>query len=208
MKAKIIENYILHYNRNGKMPKSIFEFCENLGISESEFYAEFSDFSSIESEIMVQIWKDSIQKLMLQDYYQELTAQEKLLSAVYAFFENLKNYRSYFLLKLNEWKNPLQHLENMNELKKAFFEYLDSLNFENKGIGVPQIDKIMDKGLHHGLFTNLVFVLHFWMKDKSKAFEKTDACIEKSFALSFELISNQGIQKVFDFGKFLLAEMK
>ena len=82
MKAKIIENYILHYNRNGKMPKSIFEFCENLGISESEFYAEFSDFSSIESEIMVQIWKDSIQKLMLQDYYQELTAQEKLLSAI------------------------------------------------------------------------------------------------------------------------------
>lgn len=208
MKAKIIENYILHYNRNGKMPKSIFEFCENLGISESEFYSEFSDFSSVESEIMVQIWRDSIQKLTNQDYYQELTAQEKLLSAVYAFFENLKNYRSYLLLKLKEWKNPLQHLENMNELKKVFFEYLDGLNFENKGIGVPQIDKIMDKGLHHGLFTNLVFVLHFWMKDKSKGFEKTDACIEKSFALSFELISNQGIQKVFDFGKFLLAEMK
>jgi hypothetical protein len=50
--------------------------------------------------------------------------------------------------------------------------------------------------------------MNFWLNDKSKGFEKTDACIEKSFALSFELISNNAIQKAFDFGKFLLAELK
>ena len=208
MKAKIIENYILHYNRNGKMPKSVFEFCEQLQISESEFYQEFSDLTAIESEILIQIWTEALEKLKGQDFYQDLTSQEKLLSAVYAFFENLKNYRSYLLLKHKDWKNPLQHMENMKEFKDAFFQYLDGLNFEQKGIGVPQIDKILDKGTHHGLFTNLMFVFNFWMKDKSKGFEKTDACIEKSFALSFELLSNQGIQKAFDFGKFLFAEMK
>lgn len=208
MKAKIIENYISHYNRNGKMPLSIFQFCEDLQIKESEFYQYFSDFSAIESEILAQIWEESVQKLSQQDYYQELTAQEKLLSAVYAFFENLKNYRSYLLLKHKDWKNPFQNIENINELKNVFFSYLDGLSFEKKGLGVPQIDKVLEKGLNHGLFTNLLFVMHFWMKDKSKGFEKTDACIEKSFSLSFELISNQGIQKAFDFGKFLLAEMK
>jgi hypothetical protein len=91
MKAKIIENYILHYNRNGKMPVSIFEFCENLQITESQFYDEFSDFDSIEAEILAQVWSDSLHKVSSQDYYLELSQQEKLLSVVYAFFENLKN---------------------------------------------------------------------------------------------------------------------
>jgi hypothetical protein len=208
MKAKIIENYILHCNRNGKMPVSIFEFCENIQITESQFYDEFSDLASIEAEILAQVWSDSLSKVSSQDYYHELSQQEKLLSVVYAFFENLKNYRSYLLLKYKDWKNPMQSIETMNALKNHFFEYLDGLKIENTEIGIPQVDKYLDKGMHHGLFTNLAFVMNFWLNDKSKGFEKTDACIEKSFALSFELISNNAIQKAFDFGKFLLAELK
>ena len=92
MKAKIIENYILHYNRNGKMPVSIFEFCENIQITESQFYDEFSDLASIEAEILAQVWSDSLSKVSSQDYYHELSQQEKLLSVVYAFFENLKKH--------------------------------------------------------------------------------------------------------------------
>jgi hypothetical protein len=98
MKAKIIENYILHYNRNGKMPVSIFEFCENLQITESQFYDEFSDFASLESEILAQIWTDSLHKVSSQDYYQELSQHEKLLSVVYAFFENFIVYK--FIIKI------------------------------------------------------------------------------------------------------------
>jgi len=208
MKAKIIENYILHYNRSGKMPVSVFAFCETMEMNESDFYNEFADFNSLESQILSQIWTDSLHKVQAQEYYAECSSNEKLLSTVYAFVENLKNYRSYLLLKYKDWSNPLDHLSSMKGLKKSFFSYLESLEFENKGIGVQQVDNLLEKGMYHALFTNLSFVFHFWLKDTSQGFEKTDACIEKSFALSFQLIANNSLSTAFDFGKFLFANIK
>jgi hypothetical protein len=208
MKAKIIENYILHYNRNGKMPVSIFEFCESMEMKEADFYNEFADFNSLESQILSQIWTDSVSKIVGQDYFAECTNNEKLLAAVYAFVENLKNYRSYLLLKYKDWSNPMEQISSMQGLKKSFFDFLETSHFENKTIGIKQVDSVLEKGMYHALFTNLSFVFHYWLKDSSKGFEKTDACIEKSFALSFQLIANNSLSTAFDLGKFLFSSFK
>ncbi len=48
-----------------------------------------------------------------------------------------------------------------------------------------------------------LFLLNFWKKDRSKAFEKTDAAIEKSVNLSFDLIEKNAIDSALDFGKFM-----
>lgn len=208
MKAKIIENYVLYYNRNGKMPISVFSFCESIGITEAEFYNEFSDLQSIDSHIFSFVWLDSLSKVQEQEYYHQCTQNEKILSAVYAFIENLKNYRSYLLLKCKDWSNPMEPLKSMNDLKHHFFQFLDSLGIENATTGIKQIDKVVSKGVHHALFTNLVFVINYWLKDSSAGFENTDACIEKSFAFSFEMMSNKSLSTAFDLGKFLFSTFK
>ena len=43
-------------------------------------------------------------------------------------------------------------------------------------------------------------------RPQSRALRKPDACIEKVFTLSFELMGNQTLKKAIDLGKFLLAQ--
>jgi hypothetical protein len=47
------------------------------------------------------------------------------------------------------------------------------------------------------------FLLMFWKADNSRAFEQTDAAIEKSVNLAFDLIGKGAVDTAFDFAKFL-----
>jgi hypothetical protein len=50
---------------------------------------------------------------------------------------------------------------------------------------------------------HLGFVIHFWKQDDSAGFEKTDAVIEKSVNLAFDLISKGAVDSAIDFAKFM-----
>ena len=58
----------------------------------------------------------------------------------------------------------------------------------------------------HGFWIQALFVLKYWVDDKSVNFEMTDAAIEKSVDVSFKLISDTSIDSIIDFGKFILAK--
>jgi hypothetical protein len=57
-----------------------------------------------------------------------------------------------------------------------------------------------------GAWVQLLFLLKFWMEDKSPGFEKTDMAIEKSVQTVFELFDNTPLDSIIDFGKFLWKE--
>jgi ubiquinone biosynthesis protein COQ9 len=46
-------------------------------------------------------------------------------------------------------------------------------------------------------------VLRFWVKDDSKNFEQTDALIEKTVKLTFELLGESPLDSFIDLAKFL-----
>jgi Tetracyclin repressor-like, C-terminal domain len=46
-------------------------------------------------------------------------------------------------------------------------------------------------------------ILDFWVKDKSKGFENTDAMIEKSVNTAFDLMGSTALDSVLDFAKFM-----
>jgi len=58
----------------------------------------------------------------------------------------------------------------------------------------------------HGFWIQALFVLKYWIDDKSTNFEMTDAAIEKAVDVSFKLISDNTIDSLIDFGKFILAK--
>ena len=47
------------------------------------------------------------------------------------------------------------------------------------------------------------FLLLFWRDDDSAGFEKTDAFVEKSVNLAFDLIGKGALDSAIDFAKFL-----
>jgi hypothetical protein len=64
--------------------------------------------------------------------------------------------------------------------------------------------KVVSKLNVEALGMNLAFVMHFWLKDDSTNFERTDACIEKSVQLTMDFVGRNAVDKLFDFGKFLM----
>ena len=56
---------------------------------------------------------------------------------------------------------------------------------------------------NEALWLHFMFVLRFWLHDKSKMFDKTDEAIEKSTHLFFDLVGNSPLDAMLEFGKFL-----
>ena len=193
-------------NTQEKEPQSVFRFCEELNIKETEFYEEFSDLVSVKEAILTEMWLITVNALEAQSFYQEAPSTDKLLSVLYAFVEQLKQQRSYFLIAYKNWSKTTDNIKGINEFRHTFTQYVESLNLNQMEIGFAPIDMTTGKLNQNALFANVLFVFHFWLNDRSKGFEKTDACIEKVFTLSFELMGNQTLKKAIDLGKFLLSQ--
>jgi hypothetical protein len=205
MRTEILNHYIKTVNTSEKEPQSVYQFCEQLNIQEADFYNEFSDLQSVKEAVLGELWNNALGKLKEQSFYQESSNEEKLLSALYAFVEHLKSQRSYLLLTYKNWQKPTDNIQGLKEFRSAFMDFLAQLQLGSMQTGIDPIDKNSEKFNHHALFANVLFVFHYWLNDKSKGFEKTDACIEKVFTLSFEMMGNQTLKKAIDLGKFLFA---
>jgi hypothetical protein len=206
MRTEILNHYMKVVNTEEKEPQSVFRFCEELNIKEADFYEEFSDLESVKEAILSEMWLITVNALEAQSFYQEAPATDKLLSVLYAFVEQLKQQRSYFLIAYKNWSKPTDNIKGINEFRHTFTQYVDSLDLDQMEIGIGPLDKATGKLNQNALFANVLFVFHFWLNDRSKGFEKTDACIEKVFTLSFELMGNQTLKKAIDLGKFLLSQ--
>lgn len=208
MRDQIIAHYIRFSNKNGKAPVSVFQFCEDCGLSERQFFDEFSDFEHLQEEILGDFWKNTVAKLEEQEFYQNTNDAEKFLAVAYGFFENLKDQRSFFLNFFGNWNSPKDFFHGFKNFREVVMKYIDQLDLPSTDLGVPQLNKPINKLNSNALYLNLIFVLHYWVKDRSKGFEKTDALIEKLFTLSFDMMETNSLKKVIDLGKFLVADFK
>ena len=56
------------------------------------------------------------------------------------------------------------------------------------------------------MWTQFLLVHQYWLKDKSKGFEKTDAFIEKSTHLVFDLLGQSALDSALDLAKFIFQK--
>ncbi|MEM9859943.1 MAG: TetR family transcriptional regulator C-terminal domain-containing protein, partial [Bacteroidota bacterium] len=135
--------------------------------------------------------------------YGDYSVREKLLSFYYTLVEVLKKDRSYVLVSLKDLKKKDLSPKFLSAFKSEFKEYIDELVAE--GLETEEIVKrpLITDRYYDGLWLQLMFVINFWLKDDSTNFEKTDAAIEKSVNLSFELMGKGPLDMMVDFAKFL-----
>lgn len=204
LKAQILNAYQEYLLMKGENPASVYAFCKEIGIEESDFYQHFSDFEAVASEFWISSFKDSVERLMNSTEWEEFTVREKLLTFYYSFFETIKGSRSYASLTL---KGSLlgfkKEFADIKDLKEDFKKWIKSMIAEGQAQGeIAGRSKLSD--LYDDLFWyQFMFLLDFWRKDRSKGFERTDEAIEKAVNLSFDLIEKNALDSAFDFGKFI-----
>lgn len=195
--------YKQHLLVEGKPPASVYKFCIDLGIKESDFYNEYGSFESIDRDIWKQYVTSTVQRLKDDEAFVDFTSREKLLTFYFALAEVLKGDRSYILL--------LEHRPSLNTLvpnflkdfKRAFDSFIEGLMQE--GLAKEEIAQrpYLDKTYPTLFWMHMNLFLMYWKEDTSKSFDNTDAFIEKSVNLAFELIGKGALDSALDMMKFL-----
>lgn len=207
---KIRSAYVDHLLTEGKQPASVYKFCLDLGIKEEAFYSHFGSFDSIEKDIWANFINKSVNRLKSDKTFSSFNSREKILSFYFALFEELKNNRSFAIQQLGTFRKPELTLTPtyLKDFKKTFEEFITSSLDDGKASGEVSTRPYLDRIYPQLFWMHLGFLLLFWREDESAGFEKTDAAIEKSVNLAFDLIGKGAIDTAFDFAKFLYQSKK
>jgi hypothetical protein len=142
-------------------------------------------------------------RLKADESYARFSAREKILAFYYTFFEDLKSSRSFVLLQLEQHRRPELTPEFLKDFKATYEDYVEGVLTIGQGNGEVAKRPYVDKRYPQVFWVQMGFLLLFWKDDNSAAFEQTDAAIEKSVNLAFDLIGKGAIDTAFDFAKFL-----
>lgn len=203
-RKKIIESYISHVLEHGSEPKSIFKFTQEMKMKEGDFYSYFTSFEGIKSAIWSQILDETLNQLKEQEVYPEYSSREKFLGFLFTWIEVLKNHRSFLLVLYQKQSSRLGMIPTeLKAFRKEFLEY--SSEILKEGEESQEITKrpILSDRYGEALWVQVLFVFKYWMEDQSPRFEKTDAAIEKSVNLAFDLMGQSALDRFLDFAKFL-----
>ena len=206
MKQKIYEAYTKTILEEEKVPTSVYRFCKNIGIEESEFYKHFASLEHLKGQIFCQFFDNALSLIQKEKGYVSKAPQEKLLSFYFTFFEVIHMNRSYVLFALNGEKNPMEKMSTLKPLRTVFKQFVTVLIQDGNALKQSKLTKHPEAIFSEGAWIQLAFLLKFWMEDTSEHFEKTDMAIEKSVRTVFDLFDSTPLESVLDLGKFLWKE--
>jgi len=192
----------------GKKPLSVFAFCKENGMAETDFYAFFGSFEGVEKSIWESYIVDTINRLGGDKDFALFTAREKLLTFYFSLAELLKSDRSFVVHQLKCAKFSGGSPIFLKRFKSAFEGWIEGILNEGKSTGEIAKRPFIDDRYSNVFWMHLLFVLNFWVRDDSPNFEKTDVAIEKSVTLAFDLIGKGVLDNALDFGKFLYQNSK
>ncbi len=206
-KISIRNHYIEYVLENGKKPASVFSFAKHLKISESDFYNFYTNFEAIEQDVWKSIFVETLETLESDKTYQDYQAKDKLLAFYYMWVQKMRANRSFIMMqKCSKTNSILPNADGLEAFKKVFYTYMAQII--QTGIDNNEIKdrKFLTDKYVSGYWFQTLFVLNYWLKDTSTNFEMTDAAIEKIVNLGFKLISDNAIDSLVDFGKFMFQK--
>lgn len=200
---KISVAYKHYLLTEGRPPASVYKFCLDLGIKETDFYGSFGSFDAIDNQLWKAFVTKTIARLQGDKSFASFTVREKILAFYYTLFEELKANRSYVLFHLQPFKKIGLTPSYLREFKRSFEAFFEEIMNEGKGNGEVAQRPYLDKRYPQLFWFHLGFMLLFWKEDTSADFEKTDAAIEKSLTLAFDLMGKGALDSALDFAKFM-----
>ncbi|MBN7815765.1 TetR family transcriptional regulator C-terminal domain-containing protein [Algoriphagus pacificus] len=200
----ILDGFKNHVLENGSSPKSVFKFAKDLGMKEEDFYTWFTSFDAIKSAIWLEIFDDTLKQIEAQEVFKEYSAREKFLGFLFTWIEELKKNRSYLLSLYQDNKPAMAAFpKEIGDFKQKFKEFASEIILEGKETEEIANRPFISDRYDEALWVQVWFVFKYWIDDRSPRFEKTDAAIEKSVNLAFDLMGKSALDSFIDFAKFM-----
>lgn len=204
MEEKIRKAYIEHRLLKDSAPGSVFAFCKELKIKESDFYQHYNSFLQIEQDFWKSKLDVTLHRLRDSEEWDSFSTREKLLAFYFTWFEELLDDRSFALCSFP--KKPAGPFSDdpLQLLKSSFETFAKELLIEGESKGEIASRGPISARYADLLWMQFVFLFNYWRKDYSQGFDHTDAAVEKSVNLGFDLMGKGVVESLLDFGKFLL----
>ena len=205
--SELKEAFVKYAIKYRQLPESDLDFCEESKIKEENFYQHFQSIEELHSQIWSDFITDTIQVLNEDPEFEQFSVREQLLAFYYTHLEVIKSKRDFIQI-CDDVSNPLPLPEYLKGYKHEFGLFSEALVEAGIQTGEVADRKIINKLYDNGLWLQLIFVIKFWIKDKSKDFEQTDAAIEKAVTTSAEIVRPGPINSIIDFAKFIYRTRK
>lgn len=203
IRQRVVSAYITYLLTHGKQPPSVYMFCVGEGVREEEFYNHFGSFDALEKFIWKGFMEQTIKSLKADSSYGNFTSREKLLAFYFTFIQTLNSNRSFVLLQLKDFKKAAFTPGMLKQVKSNFDEFISGILNEGKTAGEVATRPYLDKRYPDLFWAHFTFLILYWKDDDSAGFENTDAFIEKSVNLAFDLIGKGAFDTAIDLAKFL-----
>jgi Tetracyclin repressor-like, C-terminal domain len=207
-KNSIRDTYIQFNLEHGREPHSVFELTKLLNESEEEFYKHYASLKAVEKDVWLSKFQETLAQLHNDSVYAGYSSREKLLAFYFMWIQNLLKIRSFILLRRKNFSFSNLKAEDLSTLRDAFYTYANGLLRDGEAANEVKERKYISDKYAHGFWFQMIFVLNYWIDDESPAFESTDAAIEKAVNLSFKLVSENTLDSLLDFGKFVFQSKR
>ncbi|GAB4345599.1 MAG: hypothetical protein OHK0038_25820 [Flammeovirgaceae bacterium] len=209
MKEKLQEAFIQFISKNNRMPRSINELLEDAQVTEDEFRQVFKSLSGLEESIWDDFIEEVLRRIKSEPVYHTYSAREKFLAFEYTLLEVIKDYRKF----VNKSINSFQSLDNLSlpqikTFRKKYKIWAQEVIDEGIESGELKNRPLLSDKYVDVLWLQVWFIIQYWLKDKSKDYEQTDAAIEKSLNMSCDFLGHTPLDSAFDFAKFLFQKKK
>ena len=188
-------------------PKSVYAFCKNNNIEESDFYTFFGSFDSLKQEIWNKFLENTISTLHNDSSFSTYSPKNKLLTLYFTLFEVLTLNRSYVLYVLKDNMKGMNNLMQLKQFRMTFKDFVKN-NIATEDGRSNTLSRITKPVYSEGAWIQFLLILKYWMADNSKGFERTDIVIEKSVNTVVDLLDSQPLENIIDLGKFLWSDRK
>lgn len=202
-----MEKYRIHVLENGSPPPSVFAFCRSLGIGEEEFFEAYPTLEAFESEIWAEPVRHVRRVLEADEEYPDYPPRQKALSFFYTFLESIRGQRSWFLARFPR-DFPARDPEVLSRFRNAFLEWAYPVAAEEVNTGGLAERIRADRGVGRLLYAHFRAIVKFHLEDGSDGFERTDAFVEKSVRLFFDLADTRVPESATDLFRFLSGKKK
>ena len=203
LRAKILVAFAAHWSEEGRPPRSVARFCKELGITEVIFYKHFPSLHAVEKAFWRHWITEVISAVEGGEDWEEFTARERYLSFLFALTQSAIARRSLLLERFHDI-SPISHPAGLEGMRSEFLEFAGRLidrGTESGEIAERRGLSTLYPGI---LYVHLRWVIDQWLKDESEEFERTDAFIEKTVTLAFDLFRSQALDSAADLIRFLL----
>lgn len=197
-KAEIYQKYLDYVSEFGKKPQNLYAFAKHLNLVEAEVTQHYGSFAAIEQAFWKNLHQQTVEEIEKQEIYSTYSVREKLLSYGFTWVESLKKHRTFVQISVKTRYEDIFNQAPWSSVKADFLAFVSLLI--NEGV---QNEEIKDRLFFTDYYKNVIWqeivaLLHFWVRDNSENFARTDAFIEKSVNFAMDIFARNWLDSGFD----------